>query len=177
MAHDEFPAPDHFASDATYAGRILLVFAAGLAATWALTAAAFANALPLGALAGGFSLDLTMIQLAVNLLVAAAVFLVVRARKDLAGIAVLQVIIALVISFVEINGNSTFTWSFAIALLIWAFKLKDLFVALGASASVAAAAFIIALPTHLMLLPTVVAVAAAVVVLAGAGRLISARRA
>ncbi|GHD04883.1 hypothetical protein [Zhihengliuella salsuginis] len=172
MPHDESSAPARLPSDAAYAGRLMAVFGAGIAVTWALIAAAFSNLLPLNSL----GLSLTMVQLAVNLLVAAAAFLVVRARKDLSGIAVLQVIVALVISFVEISVDATFTWFFAAGLLIWAFKLKDLLVALAASASVAVAAFVVAMPTQVMLLPTVVAVAAAVVVLASAVRLATARR-
>lgn len=161
---------DAHLTDAHYAARLLGVFGAGLVLTWALTAAGFANLLPLATLGVG----LTVIQLAVNLLTAGAAFLVVRRRKDLSGIAVLQLIIALVVSFIEISVDSTHTWYFAIGLLIWAFKLKDLFVALGVSASVAVAAFVVALPAHVMLLPTVTAVAAAVVLLAGLARRLTA---
>ncbi|MBG6084566.1 hypothetical protein [Zhihengliuella flava] len=159
-------------TDARYAARLLWVFGAGMALTWALTAAAFSNLLPLAAL----GVSLTVVQLAVNLVTAGAAFLITRARKDLSGVAVLQLIIALVVSFVEISVDATHTWYFAVGLLIWAFTLKDLWMALGASAAVAVAAFVLAVPTQLRVLPLVIAVAAGVVILAGVARRLTAPR-
>ncbi|GAA3707762.1 hypothetical protein GCM10022377_21990 [Zhihengliuella alba] len=156
-------------SNGRYAARVLALFAGGALLTWALLAMMWSGTVRL-------PISGTVAQLAVNLLVAAAVFLTVKSRRDLAGVAVLQLIIAFVISLVEINVGSVFTWYLGAGLMVWALKLRDVLVAVTAAAAFTAVGFVYAFPTLFGLMPTVALVAALVITATAVGRWLLARR-